>query len=185
MRVMAERYPELRDHLDDVTALCARVAETLALPDEELAPLLQAASLHDVGKAAIPDAILDKAGPLDEGEWAFMRQHTLIGERILSVAPSLSRAAELVRWSHERFDGTGYPDGLAGEQIPLAARIIAVCDAYDAMTTSRPYRPTPMSPEGARAELRNSAGTHFDPTVVAAFEATLGGQPAAARQTSA
>ena len=185
MRVMAERHPELRDHLDDVTALCAKVAETLALPDEELAPLLQAASLHDVGKAAVPDAILDKAGPLDEEEWAFMRQHTLIGERILGVAPSLSRAAELVRWSHERFDGTGYPDGLAGEQIPLAAGIIAVCDAYDAMTTSRPYRPTPMSPEGALAELRNSAGTHFDPAVVAAFEGTLDQRAAAARQTSA
>jgi diguanylate cyclase (GGDEF)-like protein len=173
MRVLAERYPELREHVDDVTELCRRVAETLGLPEDERGPLLQAASLHDIGKAAVPDAILDKEGPLDDEEWAFMRQHTLIGERILGVAPSLSRAAELVRSSHERFDGTGYPDGLAGEEIPLAARVIAVCDAYDAMTTSRPYRPTPMSPEGARAELRRSAGTHFDPAVVVAFDAAL------------
>ncbi|MEA2418081.1 MAG: hypothetical protein QOE60_287, partial [Thermoleophilaceae bacterium] len=185
MRVLAERYPELREHLDDVTALCAKVADTLCLPDEELAPLLQAASLHDIGKAAVPDAILDKPGPLDDEEWAFMRQHTLIGERILGVAPSLARAAELVRSSHERFDGTGYPDELAGEEIPLAARIIAVCDAYDAMTTSRPYRLTPMSPEGAVAELRNSAGTHFDPAVVAAFEATIRDVAVSAGQTSA
>jgi diguanylate cyclase (GGDEF)-like protein len=173
MRVLAERHPELHEHLDDVTALCAMVADTLDLPEQEVAPLLQAAALHDVGKAAVPDAILHKPGPLADEEWAFMRQHTLIGERILGVAPSLARAAELVRWTHERFDGAGYPDGLAGDEIPLAARIIAVCDAYDAMTTSRPYRPTPMSPEGALAELRNAAGSQFDPAVVAAFEAAL------------
>jgi response regulator RpfG family c-di-GMP phosphodiesterase len=98
---------------------------------------------------------------------------TLIGERILRVAPSLAQAAELVRWSHERFDGSGYPDGLAGEEIPLAARIIGVCDAYAAMTSSRPYRPTPMSPEGALAELQRSAGTQFDPSVVEAFAVAL------------
>jgi diguanylate cyclase (GGDEF)-like protein len=173
MRVLAERHPELREHLDEVTELCSKMADKLDLPDEERLPLLQAAALHDIGKAAVPDAILDKPGPLDDEEWAFMRQHTLIGERILGVAPSLTRAAELVRWSHERFDGTGYPDGLAGEEIPLASRIIAVCDAYDAMTTSRPYRPTPMSPEGACAELRKSAGGQFDPALVDVFEATL------------
>ena len=173
MRVLAERYPALHTHLDDVTALCRAVAATLGLSDDESEALLQAASLHDIGKAAVPDAIIDKPGPLDEEEWAFMRQHTLIGERILRVAPSLSRAATLVRASHERFDGAGYPDGLAGDEIPLAARIIAVCDAYDAMTTSRPYRETPMSAEGALGELRRSAGTQFDPDVVAAFEAAM------------
>jgi diguanylate cyclase (GGDEF)-like protein len=173
MRVLAERHPELGEHLDDVTDLCARVADTLGFSEDERAALLQAAALHDIGKAAVPDAILDKEGPLDEEEWAFMRQHTLIGERILGVAPALAHAAELVRASHEHFDGSGYPDGLAGEEIPLAARIIGVCDAYDAMTTSRPYRPTPMSPEGALSELRMTAGTQFDPVVVAAFEATL------------
>jgi two-component system cell cycle response regulator len=101
-----------------------------------------------------------------------MRQHTLIGERVLAAAPALSRAAKLVKWSHERYDGSGYPDGLAGEEIPLGARIIAVCDAYDAMTTSRPYRPVAMSPEGAVAELRRNAGEQFDPRVVDAFAAT-------------
>ena len=98
-----------------------------------------------------------------------MRQHTIIGERILAAAPSLARAAQLVRWSHERYDGGGYPDGLAGEEIPLGARIIAVCDAFDAMSSSRPYRPTPMSREGAVAELRRCAGAQFDPEVVEAF----------------
>jgi HD-GYP domain-containing protein (c-di-GMP phosphodiesterase class II) len=146
------------------------MADRLRVPDEERAGLLQAASLHDIGKAAIPDAILTKPGPLDEEEWAFIRQHTLIGERILSAAPALSGAAKLVRWSHERFDGSGYPDGLAGEEIPLPARIIAVCDAFDAMTSSRSYRETPMSVEGALAELQRGAGSQFDPAVVDAFE---------------
>ncbi|MEA2402334.1 MAG: hypothetical protein QOK00_2737 [Thermoleophilaceae bacterium] len=185
MRVMAERHPQLREHVDDVTDLCRGVAETLGLPDDDRDPLLQAASLHDIGKAAVPDAILEKPGPLDEEEWAFMRQHTVIGERILGVAPSLARAAELVRASHEHFDGTGYPDGLAGEEIPLPARIIAVCDAYDAMTTGRPYRPMPMSPEGALGELRSSAGSQFDPAVVAAFEASVAEQAGSRQRSSA
>jgi two-component system, cell cycle response regulator len=173
MRVLAERYPDIGEHLDDVTALCAQVAEHLELPEEERVPLLQAASLHDIGKAAIPDAILSKPGALDEEEWAFMRQHTVIGERILGAAPALAPAAKLVRASHERMDGSGYPDGLEGDDISLGARIIGVCDAYDAMTSERPYRPTPMSPEGAIAELRRSAGTQFDPHVVDAFCAAL------------
>jgi diguanylate cyclase (GGDEF)-like protein len=184
-RVLAERYPHLGEHGDDVTNLCRAVAEALGLPDNERGPLLQAAALHDIGKAAVPDAILDKPGPLDDEEWEFMRQHTVIGERILGVAPSLGRAAELVRASHEHFDGTGYPDGLAGEEIPLAARIIAVCDAYDAMTTRRPYRETPMSAEGALTELEQFAGTQFDPAVVAVFEATVREQVRPAEQTSA
>jgi diguanylate cyclase (GGDEF)-like protein len=169
-RLLAERHPDLGEHGDYVTELCGKVAEVLDLPDEERVHLLCAAALHDIGKAAVPDAILGKPGPLDEDEWAFMRQHTIIGERILSAAPALARAAELVRCSHERYDGSGYPDGLAGEDIPLAARIIFVCDAYDAMTTPRPYRSTPMSPEGALEQLRDGAGTQFDPAVVAAFE---------------
>ena len=119
-----------------------------------MTPLLQAAALHDVGKVAIPDAILDKPGPLDEAEWEFMRTHTLIGERILAEAPALAEAAKIVRSSHERYDGDGYPDGLAGDEIPLAARIIAVCDSFDAMTSDRPYR-TAMSTEGALSELHN------------------------------
>jgi diguanylate cyclase (GGDEF)-like protein len=173
VRVLAERYPDLGEHLDDVTQLCHHVAQTLDLPDEERASLLQAASLHDIGKAAVPDAIVSKPGPLNEAEWTFMRQHTIIGERILATAPALAAAARLVRCSHERFDGTGYPDGLHGEEIPLGARVIAVADAFDAMTSSRPYRPTPMSAEGALAELRRCAGGQFDPAVVEAFARAL------------
>jgi diguanylate cyclase (GGDEF)-like protein len=184
MRVLAERYPDIGEHLDDVTALCARVAEHLELPEEERVPLLQAASLHDIGKAAIPDAILSKPGALDEEEWAFMRQHTVIGERILGAAPALAQAAKLVRASHERMDGSGYPDGLAGDDISLGARIIGVCDAYDAMTSERPYRPTPMSAEGAIAELRRSAGTQFDPHVVDAFCAALAEREATSTATA-
>ena len=173
VKLLGERYPDLGDHLDDVTELSSWMADEFDLLDEEREPLLQAAALHDIGKAAIPDAILDKPGPLDADEWAFMKQHTVIGERILGAAPALARAGRLVRSSHERVDGSGYPDGLKGEQIPFGARIIAVCDAYDAMTSPRPYRPTPMSSEGAQAELRRSAGTQFDPRVVAAFCAAL------------
>ncbi len=173
VRVLAERYPDLGEHLDDVTALCEELADTLGLPEEERVPLVQAASLHDVGKAAVPDAILSKPGPLTDEEWAFMRQHTLIGERVLAAAPALAVAAKLVRYSHERWDAGGYPEGLRGEEIPLGARVIAVCDAFDAMTAVRPYRPTPMSLEGAVNELRRCAGAQFDPRVVEAFCRTL------------
>jgi HD-GYP domain-containing protein (c-di-GMP phosphodiesterase class II) len=124
--------------------------------------------LHDVGKVAIPDAILNKPSKLDETEWNFMRQHTILGERILSAAPALRPVAKIVRSSHERWDGTGYPDGLAGESIPLAARIVAVCDAYEAITSDRCYRKA-RNVEEARRELVRSAGTQFDPTVVEAF----------------
>jgi len=172
LRILSERSPALGVHLDEVTALCDAVAERLGMPDADRFPLLQAASLHDVGKAAIPDDILNKPGPLNDEEWAFMRRHTLIGERILSAAPALARAAKLVRWSHERFDGKGYPDTLAGETIPLASRIIAVCDAYDAMVSERPYKPA-TEPAAARAELRSCAGAQFDPEVVEVFCAVL------------
>jgi diguanylate cyclase (GGDEF)-like protein/PAS domain S-box-containing protein len=172
LRILSERSPALGVHLDEVTGLCDAVAERLGMPEADRSPLLQAASLHDVGKAAIPDEILNKPGPLNDEEWAFMRRHTIIGERILSAAPALSRAAKLVRWSHERFDGDGYPDGLAGQAIPLASRIIAVCDAYDAMVAERPYK-QPTEPRAARAELRRCAGRQFDPEVVEVFCAVL------------
>jgi HD-GYP domain-containing protein (c-di-GMP phosphodiesterase class II) len=168
LRILSERSPSLGIHLDEVTGLCEAVANRLGMPDEERAPLLQAASLHDVGKVAIPDVIINKAGPLDDEEIGFMRRHTLIGERILSAAPALTRAASLVRWSHERFDGGGYPDGLKGDEIPLGSRIIAVCDSYDAMVSDRPYR-DPMTTEEARAELRRCAGAQFDAAVVDVF----------------
>jgi two-component system cell cycle response regulator len=121
---------------------------------------------------AIPDAILEKDGPLDDAEWSFMRRHTIIGERILLAAPALRSAARLVRASHERWDGRGYPDGLAGEEIPLAARLVAVCDAFHAMTTDRPHRPRRTRAQALR-ELYRCAGTQFDPRVVDAFARVL------------
>ena len=120
---------------------------------EELDEVVRAAELHDVGKVGVPDAILDKPAALDEGEWEFMRQHTILGERILNAAPALRPVARIVRSTHERWDGGGYPDGLAGEQIPLSARIVAVCDAYEAMVSDRPYRPALGHDEACR-ELR-------------------------------
>ena len=168
LKILSERSPSLGVHLDQVTSFCEGVARRLGVSEEDMAPLLQAASLHDVGKAAIPDEILHKPGVLDEEEWEFIRQHTVVGERILSEAPALTRAAALVRSSHERFDGDGYPDRLSGNEIPLGSRIISVCDAYDAMTSERPYRER-ISHDAAIQELKGCAGTQFDPRVVDTF----------------
>ena len=168
LSALAERSAELGAHVHDVRHLCDLVADELNLWPEEKAPLLQAASLHDVGKVAIPDAILDKPGPLTDDEWDLMRTHTIVGERILGAAPALTEAAKIVRATHERYDGWGYPDGLAGKQIPLGARIIAVCDAFDAMVSPRPYR-TQVSAEEAIQELTRCSGAQFDPRVVVAF----------------
>ena len=132
----------------------------------------RAAALHDVGKIAIPDAILQAPRPLTDDEWESMRQHTLIGARIIEAAHELQPVARIVRSSHERWDGNGYPDMLASETIPLGARIVSVCDSFDAMTTDRAYRGAmPMS--AALAELERCAGTPFVPRVVAAFRAVL------------
>jgi two-component system, cell cycle response regulator len=173
MRALAERDPELRTHLATVADLAVAVAGRLGLSATEVEQVRHAADLHDVGKVAIPDAILDKPGPLDEDEWTFMRRHTIIGERIVAAAPALGPVATLVRASHERWDGGGYPDGLAGEEIPLGARIVAVCDSFDAMVAERPYR-EPRGDADALAELERCAGTQFDPRVVRAFAAVLG-----------
>jgi two-component system cell cycle response regulator len=155
-----------------VADMAALTAERLGLSGHELWRIGLAAELRDVGKTAIPDAILNNLGPLDEDEFRFMRRHTAIGERILLAAPSLAPTAELVRSSHERFDGTGYPDGLRGSAIPLGSGIIAVCDAFEAMVSGRPYRDA--IPEGdALDELRDCSGTQFDPRVVEAFCALL------------
>jgi HD-GYP domain-containing protein (c-di-GMP phosphodiesterase class II) len=142
------------------------------MDDVAVANLVRAAELHDVGKIAIPDSILHKPGPLDPQEQEFMRRHTIIGESILNAAPALAGAGGLVRSSHERYDGAGYPDGLHEEEIPLPSRIIFVCDSFQAMTTDRPYRQA-MDEYDALAELRRCAGTQFDPAVVDAFAAEL------------
>jgi two-component system, cell cycle response regulator len=167
--LLRERQPDLHDHLRHVGHLAVMIGRRLGMSVEELDELRRAAELHDIGKAAIPDSILNKPGPLDEEEWTFMRRHTLIGERILAAAPALAPVAELVRSSHERWDGSGYPDCLAGEAIPLGSRVIFVCDAFDAMTSDRPYARA-RTPEEATSELRQGAGTQFDPTVVRVFE---------------
>jgi two-component system cell cycle response regulator len=172
LQVVLERTPDLRDHVDNVAALAHGVGRRLGLRPHELHEVVRAAELHDIGKMAIPDAILDKPGPLDSGEWEFMRQHTVVGERMLHVAPALAGVARLVRWSHERIDGAGYPDGLQGDEIPLGARIVAVCDAFQAMTARRRYKRA-MSVDQAVAELARCSGTPFDPGVVAAFRAEL------------
>jgi diguanylate cyclase (GGDEF)-like protein len=172
MRALAERHPDLGEHHDGVAELVEEVGTRLGIDPQALADLRHAASLHDIGKVAIPDAIITKPGPLTEEEWAFMRRHTLIGERILTAAPALGAAARLVRSSHEAWDGSGYPDGLAGVEIPLSSRIIAVCDSFDAMISSRPYA-SAKSIDDALAELRRCAGTQFDPSIVATFEQVL------------
>ena len=165
MELLSQRNPDLRPHSANVAALCEDVGRRLDLPVDEFVPLLDAAPLHDIGKAAIPDAILEKAGALAEEELSFIRRHTVIGERILRAAPALAGAARLVRSSHERMDGKGYPDGLSGTDIPLGSRIIAVCDAYDAMVSERPYG-VALSMEEAISELRRMAGSQFDPAIV-------------------
>jgi diguanylate cyclase (GGDEF)-like protein len=168
VQALEEREPDLRGHVDGVADLARAVAEELGLTGDELDEVVRAAELHDVGKVAVPDAILRKPGPLTETEWGFMREHTVVGDRILSAAPALQGVARLVRASHERYDGRGYPDRLMGEEIPLGARIVTVCDTFNAMTTDRPYRPA-VSAEDALEEIERCSGRQFDPMVVDAF----------------
>jgi two-component system, cell cycle response regulator len=168
LQALQEREPDLRGHVDNVAELALAVGREMGLDSDELFQVARAADLHDVGKLAVPDAILNKPGPLDDVEWGCMRQHTIVGDRILSAAPALEPVAKLVRASHERYDGGGYPDRLAGDDIPLGARIVAVCDAFHAMTSDRPYR-SAMPPQNALLELRRCSGLQFDPDVVRAF----------------
>jgi diguanylate cyclase (GGDEF)-like protein len=168
MQVLTESEPDLHAHTSDVAQLSRAVGVELGLDGEDADVLVRAAELHDIGKVAIPDAILHKPGPLDEREWELMRQHTVVGERIVVAAPALRPVARIVRASHERWDGAGYPDRVSGADIPLGARIVAVCDASDAMTTGRPYRAA-VDLDTAIAELQNCAGTQFDPAVVDAY----------------
>jgi diguanylate cyclase (GGDEF)-like protein len=176
LSALAARSPDLEGHVEGVGELAVLVAEALGVTGQELQDLRRAAQLHDIGKVAVPEAILAKSGGLDDDEWEFIRRHTLVGETIMSAAPALVEAARLVRWSHERFDGTGYPDGLAGEEIPLGSRIITVCDAYDSIIRDRPYRAASSS-AAAIAELRRCAGSQFDPEVVEAFCDVVGREP--------
>ncbi len=165
LEALSLREPDLQAQLAGVGALANDIGRTLGLRRDELEELDRAAQLHDLGKLAVPDEILHKPGELDEREWAFVRQHTVVGERILRASPALRSVAGIVRATHENWDGTGYPDGVAGEEIPLAARIVFVCNAFVAMTTNRPYRAA-LPVDDALNELMRCAGTQFDPTVV-------------------
>jgi hypothetical protein len=155
-------------HSEETVELAAGVCERLGLSADERSLVKTVALLHDVGKIGIPDAVLHKTGDLDNAEWHVMRQHPVIGERILRTVPGLEEVATAIRHEHERWDGAGYPDGLIAERIPLASRIVLVCDAWHAMTSDRPYRAR-MPQWEALAELRRCAGTQFDPRVVDAL----------------
>jgi putative nucleotidyltransferase with HDIG domain len=161
-------------HTEDVVELSVRLAERLGVDEDVKRETELGALLHDIGKIHIPDAIINKPGKLDEAEWAIMKTHTVEGQKMLDrVGGLLGSVGVVVRASHERYDGGGYPDGLAGEAIPLAARIVSACDAFNAMTTTRSYRKAlPVSV--AVQELRDNAGTQFDPRVVEALLAVIG-----------
>jgi diguanylate cyclase (GGDEF)-like protein len=166
---LAQRHPSLGEHSSDVANDVAEMARALGMEQAAVDAIIKAGDLHDVGKLGIPDEIILKPGPLTDAEWDFMKQHTVMGEKIIAAAgPSLQQIAPLVRASHERWDGLGYPDGLAGEEIPLGARIISICDSFHAMLDERPYKPS-MAADEALAELRRCAGTQFDPELVEVF----------------
>lgn len=156
-------------HSRGVVELSLAVSDRLGLGFEQRRNVEFAALLHDVGKIAVPDEIINKKGPLNDEEWAVMHKHTIEGERMLKrIGGVLAEVGTIVRASHEDYDGSGYPDGLAGEEIPIEARIVTCCDAFSAMTTTRSYRKA-MHTDAAVAELRACAGTQFDPEVVAAL----------------
>jgi HD-GYP domain-containing protein (c-di-GMP phosphodiesterase class II) len=164
--------PFLRGHSDEVSGYVAALAEKLGLEAGRREQLVLGSLLHDVGKLAIAASILLKPGALTPEERAIVEEHPLIGSRIVEQLRELSAVAPAILHHHERWDGTGYPNGLRGRQIPLEARIIAVADSFSAMTTDRPYRRR-LSPAQARAELRRCAGTQFDPEVVSVFGAGI------------
>ncbi len=172
---LLERDRYTGEHSESVVDLVESVARGLALSGSEVDHVKAAALLHDIGKVAIPDDVLNKPGPLDDGEWKVMREHPVIGERIQRAIPGMGPIARIVRHEHESFDGSGYPDGVAGNAIPIGARIILACDAYHAMTSDRPYRKG-MSHADAIAELAEHAGTQFDPRVTEVLIGSLYGR---------
>jgi HD-GYP domain-containing protein (c-di-GMP phosphodiesterase class II) len=163
-----ETAPEVAAHMERTARLAQRFALDVGLPDPLLELVMRTARLHDIGKLVIPPWVLDKPGPLSESERRLMRAHSVMGQRILERKPVLTALGPLVRATHERWDGHGYPDRLKGSAIPLPSRIVAVCDAWDAMTHPRVYRGA-LGLERAVEEMRRGAGTQFDPGVVEPF----------------
>lgn len=174
---LAHAHGETAEHAQSVAELAERVGARLGMRGAELRTLRWGALLHDVGKIEIRREVLNKPGPLTDAEFEEVKQHTVVGALMVERVARFGRVHHLVRWSHERWDGTGYPDALAGVAIPLGARVICVCDAYDAMVSNRPYRPA-IGMTAALAELRAGAGTQFDPAVVDALALELEGRHA-------
>ena len=173
LAVAAEaRDPYTESHLQRIRGYSEAIASELGLSPEEVGDMGLASLLHDLGKMRVPDAILTKPGPLSEEEWAVMRRHPIWGEELLPSHPWYWLARQVARWHHENWDGTGYPDGLSGEEIPIAAAITAVADGFDAMTTQRPYK-SAWPPGRAISEIRQGKGHRYSPKVVEAFERAL------------
>lgn len=160
------------EHSSAVVDLAVRVAAQLGIDESGVGDVAHVALLHDVGKIAVPDSVLRKTGALDEDEWKLMQTHPAAGARLVGQIEGLMQLAPAIRAEHERWDGAGYPDGLRGEDIPLASRIVLACDAWHAMTSDRPYR-SALDHESALAELQRNAGTQFDPQVVSALVAVV------------
>jgi HD-GYP domain-containing protein (c-di-GMP phosphodiesterase class II) len=169
--------PYTAAHGRSIVGRAEAIGRRLGMDEDQLRDLRFAAVFHDIGKISIPEAILGKPGPLTDAERAIMERHTIVGEQILTPVAFLSGVCRLVRHEHERWDGAGYPDGLAGESIPLGSRIILACDALHAMTSDRPYR-SALGLEAAVEELRANAGTQFDPRVIETLLALLDESPA-------
>jgi putative nucleotidyltransferase with HDIG domain len=174
VKMLHERDPYTAEHSEEVADLAEKIARDLGLPEDQIETIRAAALVHDIGKVGIPDTILNKPGPLDEPEWQLIKKHTLIGFDLLKNLEMYSEAAQLVKYEHERWDGSGYPEGLKGEQIPLGARIIHVADVYHALTSDRPYResqgkPRHYEPAEAVRIIQAESGRQFDPKVVEAL----------------
>jgi HD-GYP domain-containing protein (c-di-GMP phosphodiesterase class II) len=167
-RAMDLRDKETEGHTQRVTEMTLALAKALGITDADAVHLRRGALLHDMGKVGVPDAILSKPGPLTDEEWRIMRQHPQFAYAMLKPIDYLRPALDIPYCHHEKWDGTGYPQGLQGEQIPLAARIFALVDVWDALTSNRPYRP-PWSREKAREYIRAQSGKHFDPQLVEIF----------------
>lgn len=174
---MIEKNHLTEEHEERLVALSVRLGQALSLSDTQLSALALLSTLHDIGKLSVDENILNKPGPLTEEEWTEIRKHPEVGYRIANASPELAPIADFILCHHERWDGTGYPQSLSGEAIPLLSRIVAIVDAYDAMTQDRPYRQA-LPPEAAAQEIADNAGTQFDPTLAALFQQILDQQTA-------